>query len=244
VIDVTWGGAFLAGTISFVTPCVLPLVPAYLCFLAGVSLDELTATGERREAARDALAAAVAFVLGFTTVFVAMGATASLIGQTLARHMDVLAIVAGIMIIGMGLHFLGAFRVGLMQREARFHIAKKPAGLMGAYAIGLAFAFGWTPCIGPVLGAILFVAGGEETVGRGAALLATYSLGLGLPFVLAAAFAGPFLRWMSGFKRHLGKVEKTVGGLLVVTGFLFITGHMATFSFWLLETSPALGEIG
>jgi cytochrome c-type biogenesis protein len=167
LIDLTWGGAFLAGTISFVTPCVLPLVPAYLCFMAGVSLDELKATGERREAARDALAAAVAFVLGFTTVFVAMGATASLIGQTLARHIDVLGIIAGIMIIAMGLHFLGAFRIGIMQREARFHIAKKPAGLLGAYAIGLAFAFGWTPCIGPVLGAILFVAGGEETVGRG-----------------------------------------------------------------------------
>jgi cytochrome c-type biogenesis protein len=244
VIDITWGGAFLAGMISFVTPCVLPLVPAYLCFLAGVSLDELTATGERREAARDALAAATAFVLGFTTVFVAMGATASFIGQTLARYMDVLALVAGTMIIAMGLHFLGAFRIALMHREARFHIAKKPAGLVGAYAIGLAFAFGWTPCIGPVLGAILFVAGGEGTVGRGAALLATYSLGLGLPFVLAAAFAGPFLRWMSGFRRHLGMVEKTMGGLLVLTGILFITGQMATFSYWLLETFPALGQIG
>jgi cytochrome c-type biogenesis protein len=244
LFEVTWGGAFLAGMISFVTPCVLPLVPSYLCFLAGISLDELRVTGGRREAARDALRAAFAFVLGFTTVFVALGATATFIGQTLADHFDLLAVIAGSMIIVMGLHFLGAFRIGIMQREARFQIAKKPAGFVGAYGIGLAFAFGWTPCIGPVLAAILFVAGGEETVGRGAALLATYSLGLGLPFLLAAAFAGPFLRWASGFRHNLAHMGRAVGGLLVVTGILFITGQMETFSYLLLETFPALGKIG
>jgi cytochrome c-type biogenesis protein len=173
-----------------------------------------------------------------------MGATASVIGQTLARHLDTLAIVAGVVIIVMGLHFLGLFRIGLLYREARLNVAAKPAGLVGAYVIGLAFAFGWTPCIGPVLGAILFVAGSEDTMARGASLLAAYSLGIGLPFLAAAAFAGRFLGFAARFRRHMATMEKVTGGLLVVTGVLFMTGQMATFSYWLLETFPAFQNIG
>ena len=243
MLEVTVGGALLAGLISFVSPCVLPIVPPYLAYLAGVSLDELSSddsTGARTRIA----ASALAFVLGFSTVFVSLGATASIIGQALARHLNTLSLVAGVVIILMGLHFLGVFRLGVLYREARVHVRRKPAGLLGSYVMGLAFAFGWTPCVGPVLAAILFVAGAGETTAEGAALLLAYSLGLGIPFLLAAAFAPTFLGWTLRFRRQLPKVEKAMGGLLVLTGLLFVTGQMSTMSFWLLETFPVLGTIG
>ena len=151
---------------------------------------------------------------------------------------------AGLVIIVFGLHFLGVFRIGLLYREARVSVQNKPAGLAGAYLLGIAFGFGWTPCIGPVLAAILFVAGSEDTVTRGAGLLAVYSAGLGVPFLLAAAFAGRFLTFSSRFKRHMDKVEKVMGALLVLTGLMFVTGKMADISFWLLETFPFLQKIG
>lgn len=242
--EVTFAGAFLAGLISFVSPCVLPIVPPYLCYIAGISLEQLTGEDETGAPAMRVILAALVFVLGFTTIFVALGATASVVGQLIARHLDVLAWIAGIIIIIMGLHFLGLFRIGLMHREARVQVSRKPAGLIGSYVIGLAFAFGWTPCIGPILGAILFVAGGEETARQGAVLLAVYSLGLGVPFLLAATFAGPFMNWAKGFRRHMAAVEKVMGAMLVVTGVLFITGGMSYMAFWLLETFPAFAEIG
>jgi cytochrome c-type biogenesis protein len=144
----------------------------------------------------------------------------------------------------MGLHFLGVFRIALLYREARLQVARQPAGLLGAYVMGLAFAFGWTPCVGPVLAAILFVAGAENTAARGAVLLGTYSLGIGLPFLLAAAFATRFLAWTARFKRHLHKVEMAMGVILVVTGILFMTGQMAEIAYWLLETFPVFQSIG
>jgi cytochrome c-type biogenesis protein len=243
-IDVTHGGALLAGFISFISPCVLPLVPPYLCYLAGVSLDQLTGDAREGIARRTVLFAAIAFVLGFSTVFVAFGATASAIGQLLRQYLDTLAIISGLVIVIMGLHFLGIFRIGLLYREARVTVRSQPAGLLGAYLFGLAFAFGWTPCIGPVLGVILSLAGAEQTVSSGALLLGVYSLGLGIPFVIAALFAGPFIRWMRRFRGAAAKVEKTMGALLVVTGLLFITGQMTTISFWLLDTFPGLALIG
>ena len=243
-LDVTLWGAFIAGLISFVSPCVLPLVPPYLCYLAGVSLDQLTGKDDEGGDPTGVFFAALAFVLGFSTVFVLLGATASALGKAVTQHLDILATLAGIMIMIMGLHFLGLFKIGLLYREARIHVERKPAGLVGAYFIGLAFAFGWTPCIGPVLAAILFVAGAEETVGRGAILLAGYSLGIGVPFLAAALFAGPFMGFMARFRRHMATVERVMGGLLVVTGILFLTGHMTAFSFWLLETFPAFAQIG
>jgi cytochrome c-type biogenesis protein len=244
MIDVGILGAFLGGLLSFVSPCVLPLVPPYLCYIAGLSLDEFAASDTSGRTGGRVVLAALAFVLGFSTVFVSLGATASLVGQTLARNLGVLTLVGGAAIILMGLHFLGVFRLAFLYREARFQVARKPPGLLGGYVIGLAFAFGWTPCIGPVLAAILFLAGAEETAGSGALLLLVYSLGLGVPFLLAATFAPAFLGWASRFRRHLPTVEKAMGGLLVVTGVLFITGQMTTMSFWLLETFPALGTIG
>ncbi len=235
-------GAFLGGLLSFLSPCVLPLVPPYLCYIAGLSAEEFAQPGERSTAL--VVRSAVACVLGFSTVFVALGATASLIGQTLARHIDTLAILGGVAIILMGLHFLGAFRIGLLYREARMTVGQKPPGLLTGYVLGLAFAFGWTPCIGPVLAAILVLAGATETAGHGALLLSVYSLGLGVPFLLAATFAPGFVGWSRGFRRHLPAVEKAMGGLLVLSGVLFITGQMSAMAYWLLETFPALATIG
>lgn len=237
-------GALLAGVLSFLSPCVLPLVPPYLCYLAGVSLDELQHGGATGRSGRRIVLSAFAFVLGFATVFVGLGATASVVGRTLARYLDVLSILGDIAIVVMGLHFLGAFRLALLYREARVQVQRKPPGLWGGYILGLAFAFGWTPCVGPVLAAILFVAGSEDSVARGAGLLFVYSLGLGVPFLLAAGFAPAFLGWASRFRRRLGAVEKAMGALLVVTGLLFISGQMTALSYWLIETFPALATIG
>src|ERR1043166_5089052 len=232
-IDVTYGGSVLGGLVSFLSPCVLPLVPPYLCYMAGFILRQLTEPNAAPGAHRRVVLSALAFVLGFGTVFVALGAAASAIGQLIRTHLDILSLFGGAVIILMGLHFLGVFRIALLDREARFTVSNQPAG-----------AFGWTPCIGPVLAAILTVAGTEETVARGATLLAAYSLGLGIPFLIAALFAAPFMRFMARFRRYLGAVEKAMGGLLVLTGVLFITGRIADVSYWLLATFPGLGQIG
>ena len=243
--NVTLIAAFGAGLLSFVSPCVLPLVPPYLGFLTGASIEELTGEEMGRLAAkRRAAKVALAFVLGFTCVFVALGATASVFGQLVREWSGVLGMVAGVFIILMGLHFLGVFRVALFYREARFHDFRVKAGLGGAFLLGLAFAFGWTPCIGPVLAAILSVAGSRDTVTDGALLLAVYSLGLGVPFLIAALFAARFVLFMRRFQRHFPLVERAMGGVLVLTGALFLSGGMQRASFWLLETFPALSAIG
>ena len=182
-------------------------------------------------------------MLGFSTVFVALGASASAIGALLRAYSGELAILAGIAIIIMGLHFLGLTPIGLLMREKRLEVAR-PVGLWGAYLMGLAFALGWTPCIGPILAAILAVAASEETVAKGAGLLAVYSLGLGIPFLLAAFAIEPFAAFLARFRAHLGLVEKAMGGLLVLTGIAFLTGGVTQASFWLLDTFPMLGKIG
>lgn len=240
--DVTFPAAAAAGLLSFLSPCVLPLVPPYLTYLAGVSMEDLEI--ETRSAARrDILLSSVLFVLGFTTVFVALGATASAFGSVLRANLHILSWVAGGIIILMGLHFIGLLKVGLLYREKRAEITK-PMGLLGSYVMGLAFAFGWTPCIGPILAAILAVAGTQETVPLGAALLATYSLGLGLPFIGAGLALGRFLAFVARFRRHFGKVEKVVGVLLVFTGVAFLTGGVQEMSYWLLELFPGLARLG
>ena len=240
--DVSYPMAAFAGLVSFLSPCVLPLVPPYLSFMAGTAIEDFAAGGERRMR-RDVPLVALLFVLGFSTVFVLLGATASVFGQVLRAYIDILSIAAGIVIIAMGLHFLGVFRIALLFREKRLQV-EKPAGPLGAYVMGVAFAFGWTPCIGPVLAAILAVAGSEESVGRGASLLAVYSLGLGIPFILAAFAMENFVSFIRHFRAHLGKVEKAMGLLLVLTGIAFLTGSMNIMSFWLIETFPALGKLG
>jgi len=240
--NVTISAALLAGLLSFLSPCVLPLVPPYLTFIAGSGLEELAEGGERR-AARDTTFAALLFVAGFSTVFVALGATASAIGQTVRENLPLLSAAAGVVIIGMGLHFLGVFRLTLLYREKRLSV-EKPVGLWGAYVMGLAFAFGWTPCIGPILAAILAVASSEATVGKGAFLLGVYSLGLGIPFIVAALAMEPFIRFLRRFKAHFGKVERVVGVLLVATGVAFLTGGVQNVSFWLIQTFPGLATLG
>lgn len=244
MIDVTFGAAFLAGLISFVSPCVLPLVPPYLCYLAGVSLDQLTGDAPTDVKRRTVFFSSLTFVLGFSTVFVALGAGASAIGQFVRSYMDILSVVGGIIIIVMGLHFLGVFRIGLLHRQARMEVRNHKVGPAGSYLMGLAFGFGWTPCIGPVLSVILGVAGTRDTVGAGALLLAVYSLGLGIPFIAAGLFAGPFMRWMRRYRGHLGKVEKAMGALLVVTGVLFVTGQITTIAYWMLSMFPGLAQLG
>jgi cytochrome c-type biogenesis protein len=240
--NVTVFAAALAGLVSFLSPCVLPLVPPYLVYLAGTSLEQM-ADGKRAVARRSTVLAAVVFVLGFGTVFVALGASASALGSLMRAWSGPLATIAGLAIIVMGLHFLGLTPIALLNRQKRLEVTK-PVSLWGAYAMGLAFAFGWTPCIGPILAAILAVAASEQTVARGAGLLAVYSLGLGVPFVIAALAIEPFAAFLTRFKSHLHRVEQAMGALLVLTGVAFLTGTVTQASTWLLETFPALGQIG
>jgi cytochrome c-type biogenesis protein len=242
-MQVTVAAAFAAGMLSFLSPCVLPLVPPYLVYMTGTSLERLADAEPAPRVRRETVAAALLFVLGFTTVFVALGASASAVGALLRAYSGELAIVAGVVIIIMGLHFLGLTPIALLMREKRMEMVK-PVGLWGAYLMGLAFALGWTPCIGPILAAILAVAASEETVAKGAGMLAIYSLGLGIPFIVAAFAVEPFAAFLAHFRRHLGLVEKAMGGLLVLTGIAFLTGSVSQASFWLLETFPMLGKIG
>ncbi len=263
--DVTIVAALLAGLLSFLSPCVLPLVPPYVVSLAGASLERFADAEPEPLVRRETMAAAVLFVAGFSTVFVALGATASSIGQWLSSvrawfaialgnveksfgidlpiSIDPFTILAGIIIIAMGLHFLGLTRMSVMMREKRWEMAK-PVGLWGAYVMGLAFAFGWTPCIGPILTAILAVAASKETVAKGAGLLAVYSAGLGIPFLIAAFAIEPFMAFLARFKRHMAKVEHAMGAFMVLTGIAFLTGYMSYLSNWLLEWFPALEKIG
>jgi cytochrome c-type biogenesis protein len=243
-LNVSFGAAVVAGVLSFLSPCVLPLVPPYLVYMSGVSLEDLTADQARVQNRNRVLLSSLLFVLGFSTVFVLLGATASALGNVLRSNLPLLSQIAGVAIIVMGLHFMGVFRFGFLMREARFQTSQSSTTFVGAYIMGLAFAFGWTPCIGPVLAAILSVAGSTESVSRGMALLAFYSLGLGIPFLIAGYSVNQFLGFSRRFKQHLHTLEKVMGGLLVLTGIMFLTGWMQTVSYWLLEQFPALANIG
>jgi cytochrome c-type biogenesis protein len=244
-LNVTYFGALLAGLLSFLSPCVLPLVPPYLCFLGGTTFDQLMGEDETpAHVYKTVILSSVAFVLGFTTVFVILGATATAAGQLVIDNLPLLSKIAGVVIIIAGLHFLGVFHIPILHREARYHADARPAGLIGAYVIGLAFAFGWTPCIGPVLAAILAMAAGEDSVRQGVGLLFVYSLGLGVPFIAAAIAIKPFMSTMQRFRKHLATVEKLLGGFLVLTGILFLTNSMTLISSWMLELFPGLASIG
>src|ERR1041385_2363977 len=241
--DVSVPAAVLAGLISFLSPCVLPLVPPYLIYLTGATVEQVAHDEDTKASKRAVMGAALLFVLGFSTVFVALGASASLIGSLIRAWSAQLSILAGIVIIIMGLHFLGLTRIGLLMREGRL-TAPKTVGLWGAYVMGLAFAFGWTPCIGPILAAILSIAAAEATVTKGAGLLAIYSAGLGIPFLVAALMVEQFSSLFARMKRHLTTVERAMGVLMVITGIGFLTGSVSTVSIWLLETFPALQSLG
>jgi cytochrome c-type biogenesis protein len=236
---------FSAGVLSFLSPCVLPLVPPYLTYMSGASFDQLRADGTTAGVIwQRSVFTSLFFILGFSLVFITFGATATAFGQAFRQSLDVIMPIAGLFIIAMGLHFLGVFRIGFLDRQLRHQGPGVASGPVGGFLLGLAFAVGWTPCIGPVLGAILAVAASEETAWDGAGLLAIYSLGLGVPFLLAGIALGPFLTFFQSFRKHMGTVEKVMGVLLVLTGVLFLTGQFTRIAYWFLETFPILGTIG
>lgn len=242
MFDVGLLASFAAGIVSFLSPCILPLVPPYLCFLAGTSLEALINDASPAVGMR-AIGRATAFVAGFAAVFVALGASASTLGQLVSDHLTWLSRAAGGIIVLLGLHMLGLLRWSMLMRQARFE-ASRPVGLLSAFVVGLAFGFGWTPCVGPVLASILLLAGTQDSVGRGAALLCAYAAGIGVPFIAAAFFTGPFLRWVVRFRRHLGTVEKAMGLMLVLAGLTIALGWMPVIGNWLVDIVPALGRIG
>ncbi len=316
IFDITIWGALVAGLLSFLSPCVLPLVPAYLGFLGGTTIDQLTddsgveSRGDRlvkyalitiislmilswllpfvyglfvqqghssqvagigeimrwlalaltiliillalvslKGAKRRVLLASFFFVLGLTAVFVSLGAAASFIGSFIAVYKNELGMAAGALIIVFGLHFLGILRIPLLYRSARMDVQLESASFAGAFLMGMAFAFGWTPCVGPVLAPILTLAGSSESVTQGVGLLFIYSMGLGIPFVMAAIMVTPFMGFMSKFRKHLTTVEKVMGLLMIITGILFITGSLGYFGInsigvWILDMFPSLATLG
>ncbi len=246
MFDVTYFGALVAGLLSFLSPCILPIVPFYLSYLAGVSMNQISADAEISGQVRlRAFLAACCFALGVITVFMGLGATATAFGQMVREYFDILRWVAAAIIIAMGLHFLGVIRIGILYRQLRADAGSTSnVGLLGAFVIGLAFAFGWTPCVGPVLAAILFTAAGQETAGQGASLLFVYGLGMTLPFVAAALFIGPFMSWMARFRRHMGLIEKAMGALLILFGVLIATNSINYIAQWMLEHIPWFSSIG
>lgn len=246
MFDVTAWGAFVAGVLSFLSPCILPIVPFYLSYMAGVGMNQIQADATISPAVRRrAFLAAILFSLGVITVFVGLGATATMFGQAVRDYFDILRWVAAGLIIAMGLHFLGVIRIGLLYRQFRADAGDtNNLSFVGAYVIGLAFAFGWTPCVGPVLAAILFTAAGQDSAGQGAWLLFIYGAGMTAPFVLAALFVGPFMKWMAGFRKHLGLVEKLMGALLVVFGVLIATNSINLIADWMLRTIPWFSGVG
>lgn len=235
--------AMVAGLLSFLSPCVLPIVPPYLAYMSGITMGEMG--GEAgRGARRRVVLTALFFVLGLSTVFLLLGFTASAFGAFFLQNQQVFNQVAGIVVMIFGAHFVGAFRIPFMEREARIDAGDRGGSAFGAYLLGLAFAFGWTPCIGPQLGAILSMAASEASVSRGTLLLAVYAVGLGLPFLLVAAFFPSLTGVMAWMKRHMEQIERIMGLLLWTIGLMMLTGGFASFSYWLLEMFPTLGELG
>ena len=232
--------AFLAGVISFLSPCVLPIVPPYLAYMSGISLSE----GADKNKVVSIFLPAVFFVLGLSTVFLILGFTASALGTVFLSYQDTLITISGILVMGFGLHFLGILRIGFLEREARFEASSQNGSAFGAYVLGLAFAFGWTPCIGPQLAAILTLAASEGSVARGTTLLGVYALGLGVPFLLVALFLSRLSATLTWLKRHMQIIERLMGLLLWTIGLMMLTGGFADFSFWILDTFPSLANLG
>ncbi|PIE07393.1 MAG: cytochrome C biogenesis protein [Rhodobacterales bacterium] len=233
--------ALLAGLLSFLSPCVLPIVPPYLAYMSGVSVTDLQ-TGAK--ASRKALLTALFFVLGLSTVFLILGFAASAFGSFFAANQRAFNWIAGAVVIVFGLHFVGLFTIPFLNREARIDAGDRGGSAFGAYVLGLAFAFGWTPCIGPQLGMILSLAASEDSLARGTLLLAVYAAGLGIPFLAVAAFFPRMQGLMGWMKRHMVAIERIMGGLLIVIGLLMVTGGFSALSWWLLETFPALEGLG
>jgi cytochrome c-type biogenesis protein len=239
VENVTFLAAFVAGVLSFISPCVLPLIPGYLSFISGTTLDEMQGTVRHGAAVgvvappsarRRVIVTSLFFILGFSLVFVALGATASVLGQFLMDRLRVLGKVAGVVLVVFGLHTMGVLRIGWLYSERRVQVDRKPAGPLGALVVGIAFAFGWTPCIGPILAGILAVAGAQDTIGQGVQLLAVYSAGLGIPFLMTALAIDRFFAAFARIRRHYRTIELASGALLIVIGVLIFTDRFTVIA--------------
>jgi cytochrome c-type biogenesis protein len=245
MFDISFGGAAFAGLLSFLSPCILPMVPFYLCYMAGLSMAELTdgkglATGAQRRLVR----AAMGFAAGVTTIFILLGMGATALGQAFVAWRDTLQWVAAGVLLVFGLHFLGVLRVSLFYRQARFDGVGAPKSVLGSYVMGLAFGFGWTPCVGPALAAILMIASGMDAIWRGAALLAVYGMAMTLPFVVAALFARPFLGWVTRHRSKLGHIEKIMGAMLILFAVLIATNSLAWIADVMLDWFPWMMRLG
>jgi cytochrome c-type biogenesis protein len=236
--------AFGAGFLSFVSPCVLPVVPGYLSFVSGATVEDL-ASGKTTRSKRWAIMVdIIAFVLGFSVVFVLLGASATAVGGFLLSKLSLVSKIAGVLVIVLGLHMLGVFRLTALYREKRIHTESKRVGPLGSFLVGVAFAFGWSPCIGPILGGILAYASTQETVGQGMVLLAVYSAGLGIPFIVAGLSMDAFFRLTGRFKRHFRAIEVASGVLLIAVGVLIFTNQLTIISGWMARQFPWLNQLG
>ena len=245
MLNISYFGAAFAGLLSFFTPCVLPMVPFYLCYMAGLSMHELQSDKTIPVGAqRRLILSAVFFAFGVTTIFVLLGMGATALGQTFGAWRDTLRYVAAGILLLFGLHFLGIMRIPLLYREAKIESSAAPTTIIGAYLMGLAFGFGWTPCVGPALAAILMVASGMGDIWQGGLLLLVYGLAMTAPFVVAALFARPFLRWLQRNRRYLGQVERVMGAMLIVFAVLIATNSVNYIAQWMIEVMPSFGNLG
>lgn len=243
-VSVSYFGALLAGFLSFISPCVLPLIPGYLSFISGLSIDQLNDPTRRRQNLIQVGVGALLFVLGFSTVFILLGASATYVGGWLRDNIGIFNKVSGVLLVLFGLHVMGVFRINFLNYEKRIQTRSRRFGAISAYIIGLAFAFGWTPCIGPILGAILTMAANQQSVARGIILLSFYSAGLGLPFIVFALLFNWFVGFSGFFKRHFHAVEIFSGALLIVVGILIFFNMLQAISTYLLEWFPFLQNVG
>ncbi|MDG1116366.1 MAG: cytochrome c biogenesis protein CcdA [Flavimaricola sp.] len=245
MLEISYVGAALAGLLSFFTPCILPMVPFYLCYMAGISMTELRGSDKIAPGVQKQLVlSAIAFALGVTSIFVLLGLGATALGQAFAQLKEPLSYVAAAVLFIFGLHFLGIIRIPLLYREARIDSTVAPTSIAGAYVMGLAFGFGWTPCVGPALASILMIASGMGDLWQGGLLLLVYGLAMTLPFVVAALFARPFLGWMARNRQYLGMVEKVMGVMLIVFAILIATNTVNYIAQWLIETFPVFTRLG
>lgn len=245
MFDISFAGAALAGLLSFFTPCILPMVPFYLCYMAGISMGELRGDGEIAPGAQRRLVlSAVMFALGVSSIFVLLGMGATAIGQTFGQWKEPLSYVAAAVLFVFGLHFLGVLKIGLLYREAKIESTAEPTTMIGAYVMGLAFGFGWTPCVGPALASILMIASGMGDIWRGGLLLLVYGLAMTAPFIVAALFARPFLSWMGRNRKYLGHVEKAMGTMLIVFAILIATGSVNLIADAMIRWFPGLTALG
>jgi len=245
MLDISYAGAALAGLLSFFTPCILPMVPFYLCYMAGLSMNELRGDGDIAPGAQKRLViSSVFFALGVTTIFVLLGMGATALGQAFAQWRQPLSYVAAGILLLFGLHFLGVIRIPLLYREARVESTAEPTTIIGAYVMGLAFGFGWTPCVGPALAAILMVASGMGSVAEGALLLMVYGLAMTAPFIVAALFARPFLSWIQSKRKYMGYVEKVMGGMLILFAVLIATDAVNLIADAMIRWFPSFQSIG